>query len=356
MSTAMRHLDGLSVPVETAGASRKAKPTIGADGSLRLRAAGDVATDELTRFLASKRDWVYRKLAEREVLEHEPITKELADGEGSLYLARSDRLKLARTDGAVRLERVETSRSRELNEAIRQANTATNGVVIVRPIASPDRGPIKAVVERDVKGARTQIMAAIDSENFSPRTFVAAVRSSPGGLEKQFGVRGAQATSLIGAGEKLLRELEELSVGQAVDVRLDISAGSGPRELRSLDDLSKGQRATALLLLLLGASEAPLVIDQPEDDLDNRFVYDGIVQRLRELKGTRQVIASTHNANVPVLGDAELIVALEGDGQHGWPVEGGVGSLDDAAIRALAESLLEGGPAAFNARQHLYGF
>ncbi len=105
MSTAMRHLDGLSVPVETAGASRKAKPTIGADGSLRLRAAGDVATDELTRFLASKRDWVYRKLAEREVLEHEPITKELADGEGSLYLARSDRLKLARTDGAVRLER-----------------------------------------------------------------------------------------------------------------------------------------------------------------------------------------------------------------------------------------------------------
>jgi len=265
-------------------------------------------------------------------------------------------LQTERTGFLGQLAVIETSRSRELNEAIRQANTATNGVVIVRPIASPDRGPIKAVVERDVKGARTQIMAAIDSENFSPRTFVAAVRSSPGGLEKQFGVRGAQATSLIGAGEKLLRELEELSVGQAVDVRLDISAGSGPRELRSLDDLSKGQRATALLLLLLGASEAPLVIDQPEDDLDNRFVYDGIVQRLRELKGTRQVIASTHNANVPVLGDAELIVALEGDGQHGWPVEGGVGSLDDAAIRALAESLLEGGPAAFNARQHLYGF
>lgn len=120
--------------------------------------------------------------------------------------------------------------------------------------------------------------------------------------------------------------------------------------------MSKGQRATALLLLLLGASKSPLVIDQPEDDLDNRFVYDGIVQRLRDLKGTRQIIASTHNANVPVLGDAELIVALEGDGQHGWPVEDGIGSLDDAVIRALAESLLEGGPAAFNARQHLYGF
>lgn len=105
MSTAVLHLDGLQVPVETGGASRKAKLTIEADGSLRLRAAGDVATDELTRFLASKRDWVYRKLAEKEVLQHEPVTKELVDGEGFLYLGRSHRLKLSETDGAVRLER-----------------------------------------------------------------------------------------------------------------------------------------------------------------------------------------------------------------------------------------------------------
>jgi predicted metal-dependent hydrolase len=105
MSAAVLYLDGLRVPVETGGASRKAKLTIEADGSLRLQAAGDVATDELTRFLASKRDWVYRKLAEKEVLQHEPVTKELVDGEGFLYLGRSHRLKLAETDGAVRLER-----------------------------------------------------------------------------------------------------------------------------------------------------------------------------------------------------------------------------------------------------------
>lgn len=265
-------------------------------------------------------------------------------------------LQTERTELLGQLTIIETGRSEELNKAIRQANAATSGVVIVRPIAAPDRKHIKAVIERHVKGARTQIMSAVDAEDFSPRMFVAAIRTDAEALENQFGIRGAQAVGLIGAGEELLRELEELSVGQAVDVRLDISAGSGPKELRSLDDLSKGQRATALLLLLLGASKSPLVIDQPEDDLDNRFVYDGIVQRLRELKGTRQIIASTHNANVPVLGDAELIVVLEGDGQHGWPVEDGIGSLDDGAIRVLAESLLEGGPAAFAARQHLYGF
>ena len=130
----------------------------------------------------------------------------------------------------------------------------------------------------------------------------------------------------------------------------------GERGLRSLEQLSKGQRATALLLLLFGASDAPLIIDQPEDDLDNNFIYKGVVRRLRELEGKRQIIAGTHNANVPVLGDAELIVALESDGSHGRPYKGGVGSLDERAVRTLAEDILEGGSAAFNARQHLYGF
>ncbi len=270
---------------------------------------------------------------------------------GNIAALQAERLELLG-----QLAVVESRQSEELSSAIRKANAATNGVVVVRPTAAPNRTHIKTVIERHVKGARTQIMAAVETDDFSPRGFVAAARSGPQELEKQFEVRGAQATSVLSAGEPLFRELEELTVGQAADVRLDISAGSGPRELRSLDDLSKGQRATALLLLLLGASSAPLVIDQPEDDLDNRFVYDGIVQRLRELKGTRQVITSTHNANVPVLGDAELIVALEGNGQHGWPVANGIGSLDDATVRTLAENLLEGGPAAFNARQHLYGF
>ena len=80
------------------------------------------------------------------------------------------------------------------------------------------------------------------------------------------------------------------------------------------------------------------------------------MRRLRELKGRRQIVASTHNANVPVLGDAELIVALESDGTHGYPAKGGIGSLDERSVRLLAENILEGGSAAFNARQHLYGF
>lgn len=250
----------------------------------------------------------------------------------------------------------EKDQKRRLVDAIRAANETTSGVVIVKPVPALDRTHIKSLIERSISGQRNRIMEAVDQKAFSTRAFVQAAREGAEELEEQFSVRGAQARSLLAAGEPLFRQLEELSVGQAVEVQLDIQAGTGSRVFRKMEDLSKGQRATALLLLLLGGSNAPLVIDQPEDDLDNRFVFDGIVAHLRALKGKRQIIASTHNANVPVLGDAELIIVFEGNGKNGGAAANGVGSLDDLAIRAHVENILEGGSAAFNARQHLYGF
>lgn len=115
--SAVLHFDDLRVPVETGGASRRARLTIEADGSLRLQAAEDVATDELRQFLASKREWVYRKLAEKEVLQQQPVTKELVDGEGFLYLGRSHRLKISDVEGTVRLERGRLVLPRQLAEA-----------------------------------------------------------------------------------------------------------------------------------------------------------------------------------------------------------------------------------------------
>ncbi|MGQ4560877.1 TrlF family AAA-like ATPase [Dermabacteraceae bacterium P7054] len=246
----------------------------------------------------------------------------------------------------------EGDETERLHEAIRAANEATKGVVVVKPSASKDRSHIVDLIKSKVSGHRTQITAAVGEPGFSPVDLAEAIRSGVGALDK-LNIRGAQASNLVEAGEELARELEELTVGTAVEVLLKIDGTSG---LRSLDQLSKGQRATALLLLLLGASEAPLIIDQPEDDLDNNFVYKGVVRHLRDLKGQRQVIASTHNANVPVLGDAELIVVLESDGSHGRPSDEGVGSLDARAIRNFVENILEGGSAAFKARHHLYGF
>jgi hypothetical protein len=103
--TATLVLDGMRVPVETGGGSRRASLTIDRDGSLLLRAGEDVEPNELQDFLASKRDWIYKKLAEKEELQQEPVTKELVNGEGFLYLGRNYRLVIVEATGRVSLKR-----------------------------------------------------------------------------------------------------------------------------------------------------------------------------------------------------------------------------------------------------------
>lgn len=105
MNALVLHLDGIRVPVETAGSSRRARLTIESDGSVCLRAASDVGLDELEQFLISKRAWVYRKLYEKDALQHEPVMKEMVDGEGFSYLGRSHRLQLSDDATTVRLAR-----------------------------------------------------------------------------------------------------------------------------------------------------------------------------------------------------------------------------------------------------------
>ena len=115
-----------------------------------------------------------------------------------------------------------------------------------------------------------------------------------------------------------------------------------------------------MLLLLLLESPAPLIVDQPEDDLDNRFITEGVVPRMRAEKQRRQFVFSTHNANIPVLGDAELIVGLTASGEaergHAGIAPEHVGSIDDRQVRELVEEILEGGKDAFERRRRKYGF
>lgn len=178
-------------------------------------------------------------------------------------------------------------------------------------------------------------------------------------LVEQLGLTEGQARRLADADPALLLELEEVVPSPFPVIELNIAEPASP-VWRPLEALSTGQKATALLLLLLGAGDAPLVVDQPEDDLDNRFISEGIVPRLRDQKSGRQFVLSTHNANIPVLADADLIAALatERDGSrvHAVLPAERVGSLDDGPVRELVEELLEGGKTAFETRRYRYGF
>jgi ATPase subunit of ABC transporter with duplicated ATPase domains len=115
--------------------------------------------------------------------------------------------------------------------------------------------------------------------------------------------------------------------------------------------LSTGQRCTTILPILLTQSERPLLIDQPEDNLDNAFVYETIVTALRAVKGSRQVIFVTHNPNIPVLGEAERVFVFASDGHHAEVRR--VGTVDDC--KDEIERILEGGREAFLQRKRRYG-
>ena len=128
------------------------------------------------------------------------------------------------------------------------------------------------------------------------------------------------------------------------------------RAYRDLSKLSTGQQCTAILHLLLLSNLDPLIMDQPEDNLDNAFIADRIVSELRSAKIARQFIFATHNANIPVFGDAEWIgvfSAAEGHAELSGEFQG---AIDVPQIRDKAAEILEGGKTAFNQRKAKYGF
>lgn len=125
--------------------------------------------------------------------------------------------------------------------------------------------------------------------------------------------------------------------------------------LRSLQDLSGGQKVNILLSLLLEATdERPLVIDQPEDALDKRFLFDRLLPLLGRLKGKRQIIVATHDANLVVNGDADQIIHLEASANRGCIATSG--AIEDPAVRDAIVQTVDGGDEAFRLRKIKYGF
>lgn len=115
----------------------------------------------------------------------------------------------------------------------------------------------------------------------------------------------------------------------------------------NLDQGSPGQKTAALLTLALQIGSDPLILDQPEDDLDNRLIYELVVKNLKRIKLTRQVIVVTHNANVVVNADSELVMVME----HGYPPTASqAGSIQDQAVKDDICLIMEGGRPAFESR------
>ncbi|RJP22093.1 MAG: phosphoesterase [Candidatus Omnitrophota bacterium] len=266
-----------------------------------------------------------------------------------------------RTQYLAEWEDVKTEEYRALEHAAKKVNRKLRDQVTVEVIFAGNRDSLFQLFRDQIGGRLSETLEILGSNpSLSLKEFVDTCRSGAECLTKNYAIPGTQAERIAGAGIEILMQIEELDLPPTATIKLNVSPEGSTPNWQSLDDLSTGQKATAILLLLLLESQSPLVIDQPEDDLDNRFITDGIVPKMREEKRRRQFIFATHNANIPVLGDAELIAGLVAQGEAG---EGKallpknlMGSIDTQSVRELVEEVLEGGKIAFEMRRLKYGF
>ena len=244
----------------------------------------------------------------------------------------------------------------EVQSVLKKLNKRLAGKLRVSVDPEGERVGLKEFLLR-LEGVGEKRLAWVDeAADLSPISLARAIQEGNDALQGAgWGITPSVAGALTRFTAAQLYELETLELNDKVNIELNISH-EAKENYRSLDRLSTGQQCTAILHLLLLDNRDPLILDQPEDNLDNAFIADRIVVELREAKLKRQFLFATHNANIPVFGDAEWIgIFSVVDSKANMPPED-QGSIDVSKIRVSAADILEGGRAAFVQRKEKYGF
>jgi energy-coupling factor transporter ATP-binding protein EcfA2 len=259
-------------------------------------------------------------------------------------------LEIERSEMRAKLSEVRDERFAIRHSVAERLNARLNPAIRIRVAQSADQDDYRAFLETALKDAGIQhkrVAASLSSE-ISPDELADLVRANDAAnLAPRGGINPQQAAAVIRELASLPRllELQIVDMNEVPTIELcdnGIYKDSG--------NLSTGQKCTAILPILLWEGNTPLIIDQPEDNLDNRFVYDTIVAALKSVKPMRQLIFVTHNPNIPVLGDAARVIVMQSDGLSGSVKT--VGDVD--GCRAEIVDLLEGGKEAFDKRKAKY--
>ncbi len=256
---------------------------------------------------------------------------------------------------------LQSAEYRALEKAAKRVSRKLKGRVRAMVSMGGNREPLERLLRDEIGGNLAALLDRLKSrDSLSLLDLAQRCREGKDSLVSHYGLPPAAAERLAQASSDTFMKLEELELPATTKIELNTSSEGEPETWQTIEALSTGQKATAVLLLLLLESEAPLVVDQPEDDLDNRFITEGIVPTMKDEKRKRQFVFSTHNANIPVLGDAELIVGLstgiQNEAVQGRINERHMGSIDMQPVREMVEEILEGGKTAFEMRRQKYGF
>ncbi len=269
----------------------------------------------------------------------------------------ASRLSMRRDERRALLGQVQELRASRFEMLKRQAdgwNAELSGKIHVELLARGDPKRVAAELRHFMPGLnKDDALRIVSEEQFS---FAELARHSRAGDRNGVAeLLGLSPEELVPSfDEETLCRMEMVAIPPEVLIKLNLGTDKDPN-YRDVSHLSDGQRCTAILGILLLESPYPLIVDQPEEDLDNAFIVEEIAERLRDQMDKRQFLVATHNANIPVLGDAAQIMALEADVEHGYLSEGRYGYLDSPEIKQTVEKILEGGRQAFEIRKQKYG-
>jgi len=290
------------------------------------------------------------KAAERARLERVRNDLKAKERERAQLVEQMQALSEERTRLLQALSELRDQRYELRKQIVEQINAALSPSIRVSLMQYGDSRQYQQLLEEALRGNRLQqcVVARKIVAALSPVDLAEIIKQRDAQtLVDKAELNPDQADKVIAAlvGSRALFDLETVELIDRPKIELNDNG-----TFKETAELSTGQKCTAILPILLLDSENPLLIDQPEDNLDNRFVFESIVGTIGAIKRRRQLIFVTHNPNIPVLGEADRVFVMDSDGTTARRVN--AGSVDDCKQNIV--TLLEGGADAFRRRGQRY--
>lgn len=308
-----------------------------------LKAIGDKERELQEQFAAIQRDINAPDLDLQQYRQKRARFEQL----GKLRQAASNRTAASQQA----LERA-VSAARNLHELWRSQHTREAAALEERRKTIPQSLTLKSEFEGDREAFKTFLKTKLRGTGFREVSCDRIVETFPNGIALH--ERRAEIPTVL-SGSADVQKLEQALAANLADF---LTFRVPPRqeilfEGTPIQELSLGKRATALLTLVMALESHPIIlIDQPEDDLDNETIFKQVVAPLLRRKTEHQFIIATHNPNLPVLGDAELVHACREEAKGAYRHSSG--SIDSQPTRHSIVQIMEGGEAAFEQRQKIY--
>ncbi len=249
------------------------------------------------------------------------------------------------------LDEIRASRYKARHDAADALNKLVGPSIRVSVYRNGQVKKFAATISESLRGSGLRYAEVADAlaENLSPRALLEAVD------EFDIDTIADAANITADRASRLLSHLKICDLGEIStlniedEVSLQLLDGT---DYKDISELSTGQRCTVVLPLILSHMNRMLIVDQPEDHIDNAFIAKTLIKVIVSRGGQGQIVFSTHNPNIPVLGNADMVLHLGSDGRRGFRMS--AGPLNNRAIVSAISTVMEGGADAFSKRATFY--